>query len=487
MRRKRRVKIVATLGPASSSPEVIRELIEAGADLFRINMSHTPHKKLSELHTTIRRIEEGLRRPIGILVDLQGPKLRVGEFADERVTLDEGETFIFDTDQAPGDSNRVFLPHPEIFESVAVGDQLLLDDGKLRLQVSKAPSARHDRIEARVLVGGTLASRKGISLPDTILPVNAMTEKDAADLEYAAGVGIDWVALSFVQRAEDIEAARDIAGQRAAIMAKIEKPSAVEDLDRVLEISNGLMVARGDLGVEMPVEKVPGLQKKIVRAARTAGKPVVIATQMLESMIHSPVPTRAEVNDVATAVFDGADAVMLSAESAVGDYPVEAVRTMDRVAIEVEQDPSYDGIIHAQQPIPRATGADAISAAAHNVADTLNLSVIICYTSTGSTGLRVARERPAQPVLALTPVPATARRLAIVWGLDCGLTGDPTDLDDMVARACRIAFEMEFAKPGDQVIITAGVPLGTPGSTNMLRVARVGEGGSVLSKGHKLV
>ena len=487
MRRKRRVKIVATLGPASTSPEVIKELIEAGTDVFRINMSHTSHDGLKELHTTIRRIEEGLRRPIGILVDLQGPKLRVGEFENGNVALEDGAFFTLDTDKTPGNGKRVHLPHPEIFESVSVGDQLLLDDGKLRLQVSKAPSTGSDSIEAKVIVGGRLASRKGISLPDTLLPVSAMTDKDAADLEYAVGVGIDWVALSFVQRAEDIEAAREIAGNRAAIMAKIEKPSAIEDLERVLEISNGLMVARGDLGVEMPVEKVPGLQKKIVRAARTAGKPVVIATQMLESMITSPVPTRAEVNDVATAVFDGADAVMLSAESAVGDYPIEAVKTMDRVAIEVEQDPSYDGIIHSQQPIPRATGADAISAAAHTVADTLKLSVIICYTSTGSTGLRAARERPDQPVLALTPIPETARRLAIVWGLDCGLTGDPTDLDDMVARACRIAYEMEFAKPGDQVIITAGVPLRTPGSTNMLRVARVGERGTVLTKGRKLV
>ncbi len=485
MRRRRCVKIVATLGPASTDKKVILELFKAGADVFRINMSHTSHEELVELRKTIRGIEEDLRRPIGILVDLQGPKLRIGDFANGGIDLKSGDFFKLDRKQTPGDQNRVQLPHPEIFESVAIGDQLLLDDGKLRLQVSKVPSANFDGIEAKVLVGGHLSSRKGISLPDTLLPVSAMTDKDREDLAFAAELGVDWVALSFVQRAEDVIAAREIVGDRTALMSKIEKPSAIEDLDRVLEFSNGLMVARGDLGVELPVEKVPGLQKKIIRAARAAGKPVVIATQMLESMITSPLPTRAEVNDVATAVFDGADAVMLSAESAVGKYPVEAVKTMDRVAYEVEQDPAYDSLIHAEEAIPRATGADAISAAAHTVANTLNVAVIICYTSTGSTGLRVARERPEQPVLALTPIPDTARRLAIVWGLDCGLTGDPTDLDDMVERACRIAYEMKFAKQGDQVIITAGVPLGTPGSTNMLRVARVGKNGTVLHKGVK--
>jgi pyruvate kinase len=332
------------------------------------------------------------------------------------------------------------------------------------------------RIDVKIVTGGMLGSRKGISLPDTELPLGALTDKDRADLECAMSLGVAWVALSFVQRAEDIAEARKLTGGRVAIMAKIEKPAAVHHLKEIIDLADGIMVARGDLGVEMPVEKVPGLQKRISRGARNAGKPVVIATQMLESMIYTPVPTRAEVSDVATAVFEGADAVMLSAESAVGKYPVEAVATMDRVAKEVERDPLYAAIIHAQRIDAQATGADAISAAARTVAETLNLAAIVCYTASGATSLRAARERPQQPILALTPIPATGRKLALVWGLHCVLTDDPFDLDDMVEKACRIAYQEGFATPGEQVIISAGVPLGIPGATNMLRIAPVDDG-----------
>ena len=475
MRRQRRAKIVATLGPASSDPAMLRQLFEAGADVFRINMSHTPPELLTELHDAIRSLESQQGRPIGMLVDLQGPKLRIGAFQDESVILEDGASIRFDKDDEPGTHARVHLPHPQIFEAVEAGHQLLLDDGKLRFEITEATD---DQIVARALVGGKLSSRKGISVPDAVLPMGAMTEKDRADLDFALGLGVDWVALSFVQRSEDVAEARKVARGRAAIMTKIEKPAAISQLDEIIEMSDGIMVARGDLGVEMPLEQVPGLQKRITRAARQAGKPVVIATQMLESMITAPVPTRAEVSDVATAVYDGADAVMLSAESAVGEFPVEAVKTMDKVAQEVEQDSLYDTMIHAQQTEPEATGADAISAAARTVAETLNLSAIVCYTSSGATGLRAARERPAQPVLALTPITATGRRLAVVWGLHCVLTSDPEDLDDMVDRACRIAYQEGFASPGQRVIISAGVPLGTPGATNMLRVAFVGDGGS---------
>ncbi len=359
--------------------------------------------------------------------------------------------------ESVGGLGRVHLPHPEIFEAVEPGHTLLLDDGKFRLRVVEASDVR---IDAEVLTGGRLSSRKGISLPDTVLPLGAMTEKDRADLEQAVSLGVAWIALSFVQRADDIAEARKLARGQSAIMAKIEKPAALTQLKDIIELADGIMVARGDLGVEMPVEKVPGLQKQITRAARNAGKPVVVATQMLESMILSPVPTRAEVSDVATAVFEGADAVMLSAESAVGKYPVEAVATMDRVAMEVERDPLYEPIIHAQRIQAEATGADAISAAARTIAATLNLAAIICYTASGATSLRAARERPEQPILALTPVPATARKLSVVWGLHCVLTDDPKDLDDMVAKACRIAYEEGFATPGQRVIISAGVPLG---------------------------
>ena len=478
MRRNRRVKILATLGPASSAPDVIESYFLAGVDVFRINMSHSSFDMVRGLHSAVRAAEMKHGRPIGILADLQGPKFRVGKLGGDRVDLKTGQTYIFDSQEQEGDDQRVFLPHPQIFDGVEEGHSLLLDDGKIRMRVTEvAPS----RIAAEVMVGGPLASRKGISMPDTILPINPLTDKDKADLDFVLKLGVDWVGLSFVQRGEDVALARRMIGQGAAIMSKIEKPSAIADLDQIIAQSDGLMVARGDLGVEMPVERVPGLQKQITRKARAAGKPVVIATQMLESMISSPVPTRAEVSDVATAVFDGADAIMLSAESAVGKFPIEAIGMMDRIAIEAEADPTYDVLVHATSTPPQETAADAIAAATHAVADTLKLSAIICFTATGSTALRVARERPGLPVIGLTPVVATARRLAVVWGMHCVLTSDPENLADMVKKACRIAFEEGFVRAGSGVIITAGVPLGSPGTTNMVRIAYVNEQGETTS------
>ena len=473
MRRKRRVKIVATLGPASNNEETMRRLFEAGADVFRVNMSHATHDGMREVHGIVRKLEAEYSRPIGILVDLQGPKLRIGKFESGAIRLTEGDVLSFVRREAIGGLGHVHLPHPEIFAAVKPGHTLLLDDGKFRLRVVEASDVR---IDAEVQTTGVLGSRKGISLPDTVVPLGSLTDKDRADLEYALSLGVAWIALSFVQRADDIAEARKLARGRSAIMAKIEKPSALNHLKAIIDLADGIMVARGDLGVEIPVEKVPGLQKQIIRAARNAGKPVVVATQMLESMIYAHAPTRAEVSDVATAVFDGADAVMLSAESAVGKYPVQAVETMDRVAIEVERDPLYEAIIHAQRIDPEATGADAISAAARTVAETLNLAAIACYTASGATALRAARERPHQPIVALTPIPATGRKLALVWGQHCVLTDDPRDLDDMVAKACRIAYQEGFALPGQRIIISAGVPLGTPGATNLLRIAFVGDG-----------
>jgi pyruvate kinase len=480
MRRSRRVKIVATLGPASSSPEMIERLFEAGVDVFRINMSHSSFDVVKKLHAAVRSAEAKFGRPIGILADLQGPKFRVGEIGGGSAMLNEGSTFAFDTTEQPGTPDRVFLPHPQIFEAVEPGHTLLLDDGKVRMTVTAKTTKR---VEASVVVGGVLASRKGISLPDTVLPIGPLTDKDRTDLDYALRLGVDWVALSFVQRGEDMRLARQIVGQGASLMAKIEKPAAITDLDAIVANSDGLMVARGDLGVEMPVERVPGLQKQIVSKARAAGKPVVVATQMLESMITSPVPTRAEVSDVATAVFDGADAIMLSAESAVGKYPIEAIRMMDRIAIEVQSDPNYNAIVHATRTPPQETSADAIAAAAHTVADTLKLAGIICYTATGSTALRVARERPNLPVIGLSPVVATGRKLALAWGVHCVLTGDPENQAAMVRKACRIAFEEGFAKSGEGVLIIAGVPLGSPGTTNMVRIAYLDDQGNPVAEG----
>ena len=474
MRRSRKVKILATLGPASSDEAMIKRLFEAGADVFRINMSHTDHELMRTLVGRIRAVEQQVGRPIGILADLQGPKLRVGKFADDAQELVPGATFTLDDDATPGDGTRVQLPHPEILESVKPGDRLLIDDGRLQLRAEKADGKK---IVCTVISGTKISNRKGVSLPDTELPVGALTPKDRKDLDAVLATGVDWVALSFVQRPEDLAEVRKIARGRAAIMSKIEKPQAVARLGEIIELSDALMVARGDLGVEMPLEAVPGIQKQITRAARRAGKPVVVATQMLESMISAPVPTRAEVSDVSIAVFEGADAVMLSAESAAGDYPVEAVGMMNAIAEKVETDPLYPGIINAQRSEPEATGADAISLAARQIAETLKLAAIVTYTSSGTTGLRAARERPQLPIIALSPVVETARRLSLVWGTHCVVTGDASDLDDMVDRACRIVFEEKFGTGGDRIIITAGVPLGTPGATNMLRIAYIAADG----------
>ena len=470
MRRMRRAKIVATLGPASSDTAMIGKLFAAGVDVFRINMSHTSQNRLRELVAMIRSVEGETERPIGILVDLQGPKLRLGTFTGGSAMVSNGANFVLDSDPAPGDSTRAYLPHPEIFTAVAPGRTLLIDDGKVRLTVTQA---ERQRIATRVEVGGKVSDRKGISLPDSTMPFSALAEKDRSDLEAALNAGIDWVALSFIQRPEDVAEAKKITRGRAAVMAKIEKPQAVHRLAEIMELADALMVARGDLGVEMPLEKVPGVQKQMTRLGRTTGKPVVVATQMLESMINSPVPTRAEVSDVATAIYEGADAVMLSAESAAGKYPVDAVATMNRIAEEVEADELYRSMIDAQRAVPEATGADAIADAARQIADTLDLAAVVCWTSSGSTGLRMARERPRPPIVALSPNIATGRRLSVVWGVHCVITEDAHDQDDMVDRASRIAFREGFAKAGQRVIIVAGLPLGTPGATNMLRIAYV--------------
>jgi pyruvate kinase len=450
---------------------MIETLFEAGADVFRINMSHTPQDRMRALVASIREVERKRDRPIGILADLQGPKLRIGEFAEPAVQIKNGATFVLDSEPTPGTAERVYLPHPEILAALKPGHKLLLDDGKIRLEAVET-SPKH--AITRVVVGGKLSARKGVNLPDTTIALPALTAKDRSDLDAVLEAGADWIGLSFVQRPEDVAEAKKITRGRAAVMAKIEKPQAVSRLGDILELADALMVARGDLGVELPLERVPGVQKQMTRAARRAGKPVVVATQMLESMISSPAPTRAEVSDVATAIFEGADAVMLSAESAAGQYPAEAVGTMDRIATEVEADPTYRTIINSQRNEPEATGADAIAAATRQIAETVDLAAIVCWTSSGSTALRVARERPSPPTVALSPNLSTGRRLAVVWGVHCVVTEDARDQDDMVQRASRIVVREGFAKVGQRVIIVAGIPLGTPGATNMVRIAFVG-------------
>ena len=470
MRRHRRVKILATLGPASQDREMLVKLFQAGADVFRINMSHASHDAMRERIRMIRSIEAEFNRPIGILVDLQGPKLRVGTFANGAEDLPKGADFILDSDPTPGTAARVHLPHPEILRALRPGHAVLIDDGKIKLHITEATDGR---AAAVVDVPGRISNKKGVSLPDTEIATSAMTAKDRSDLDAALNEGVDWIAVSFVQRADDVAEVKKIARGRASVLAKIEKPQAIARLEEIMEASDAMMVARGDLGVEMPLEKVPGLQKRITRMARRFGKPVVVATQMLESMITLPVPTRAEVSDVATAVFEGADAVMLSAESASGQFPVEAVSTMNRIAEEVERDPLYPTIIAAQRPEPEPTGADVIAFATRTAAETLDLKAVVAWTSSGSTGLRISRERPRMPVLALTPNVDSARRLALAWGVHPLVTEDAHDVDDMVDRACAHAFSEGFASQDDRVVVVAGVPFGAPGATNMVRLAFV--------------
>ena len=469
MKRSRNLKIVATLGPASSDYQMIRALFEAGADVFRLNMSHGTQDEQRARLEIIRQVEKDMDRPIAILADLQGPKLRCGQFARGKEKLKKGQGFRFDLDPAPGDATRVQLPHQEIFAALKPGETLLVNDGKIRLKVAQCGA---DFADCTVEVGGKISDRKGVNVPGVVLPLSALSEKDRSDLEFACTLGVDWLALSFVQRPEDVEEARALADGRAAILSKIEKPAAVDCFEDILAVSDGIMVARGDLGVELPVQCVPPIQKRLVHTCRKAGKPVIVATQMMESMIESPVPTRAEVSDVATAIYEGADAVMLSAESAAGKFPVEAVSTMDAVAREVEDDPTYRTVIEASRRIDRHTVADGIVSAAREIAESTDIKVICCFTQSGTTAALTARERPRVPIIALTPLIGTARRLCLSWGITCYLVTDVVDRFKMaVVNAARAARLSGLAGAEDQIVVTAGVPFNVPGTTNILRVA----------------
>lgn len=472
MPRNRQAKIVATLGPASSSPEIIAALFDEGVDVFRLNFSHGSHEEHRARLETIRRLEQSAGRPIGVMADMQGPKLRVGTFKSNMVELLAGQPYRLDLSDEPGDGERAPLPHREIFQAAKEGTELLLDDGRIRLRVT---AAGRDFAETEVVTGGVLTARKGVNVPGVVLPLSPLTRKDRSDLAFALDLGVDWIALSFVQRPEDIAAARKLIDGRAAILCKFEKPAAIERMEELIHLSDAVMVARGDLGVEMPPEEVPIMQRRLVATCREQGKPVIVATQMLESMVGAPAPTRAEASDVATAVYDGADAVMLSAETAAGRYPLEAVQIMDRIIKRVEADPTYRHGLNLTQRRPHATASDAISAAARQSAETISAAAIVTYTTSGSTTLRASRERPAVPILGLTPQTATARRLALVWGVHSVETGDVHDFATMVRKACATARDEGLAGPDTRVVITAGVPFGTPGATNILRIARITE------------
>ena len=472
MRRQRNIKIVATLGPSSSDYDTIKDLHLAGADVFRLNMSHGTHDEIAKRHKIIRQIEDELSSPIAILADLQGPKLRVGPFKNGIEELTENEKFRLDLKDELGTKDRVQLPHPEIFQALHEGAHLLINDGKIKLMVEKCGP---DFADCLVLNGGEISDRKGVNVPDVILPLAALSEKDRADLDFICDLGIDWLALSFVQRAEDIVDARNLIAGRASVISKIEKPSAVKSFDEILKVSDGVMVARGDLGVELPVQNVPPIQKRLVRKCRAAAKPVIVATQMLESMIESPMPTRAEVSDVATAIYEGSDAIMLSAESAAGQFPIQAVETMNNVAIEVESDPTYTEVMEASRRAKRNSVADGIVSAAREIAETTDIKAICCFTQTGTTALLTARERPRVPIIALSSEIETARRLALTWGTNCVLSGNKTRFKEAVVSAVRAALAEGLADETEQVVITAGVPFNITGTTNLLRVAPCNE------------
>ncbi|MBS7664453.1 pyruvate kinase [Pseudomonas lalucatii] len=463
----KKVKILATLGPAIKSIDDIRQLVEAGVNLFRLNFSHGEHADHALRYNWVRDVEKQLGHPVGILMDLQGPKLRVGRFAEGKINLQRGDAFRLDLDSTPGTAQRVNLPHPEIIDALQPGMNLLLDDGRLRLQVT----AKHaDAVDTQVIAGGELSDRKGVNVPEAVLQLSPLTEKDRLDLAFGLKLGVDWVALSFVQRPEDIIEARALIQDKAFLMAKIEKPSAVVHLEKIAELCDAIMVARGDLGVEVPAENVPRIQKDIIHTCRKLGRPVVVATQMLESMRFSPAPTRAEVTDVANAVAEGADAVMLSAETASGDYPLEAVSMMSKIICQVENGPDFQSQLDVNRPQAEATSADAISCAIRRISAILPVSVLVNYTESGASSLRASRERPKAPILSLTPNLHTARRLTVAWGIYSVVSADLHEVDDIATTALSAAQEQALAKPGDTVVITAGVPFGKPGTTNSLRI-----------------
>jgi pyruvate kinase len=469
MIRNRRTRIVATLGPTSATPDMVLALARAGVDVFRLNFSHGSHDDHAKSYANVRAAEEETGRPLGVLADLQGPKLRLGTFTATSVALQKGAHFRLDRDPTPGDETRCCLPHPEIFAALDVGEDLLIDDGKVRLRVLEHGA---DWAKTEVIQPGPVSNRKGVNVPTAVLPISAMTDKDRKDLRFALSLGVDWVALSFVQRAADMAELRKLVAGKAACLAKIEKPAALEHLAEILDYCDGVMVARGDLGVELAPEDVPVAQKTILRAARERGVPTIVATQMLESMINAAAPTRAEASDVANAVYEGTDALMLSAETANGQFPLEAVSVMSRIAQRVEADPRWPGLMDAEHSAPEIEVPDAVSAAARTAANASKAACLVAFTATGTTALRVARERPLQPVLALSTDIRTARKLALVWGMEARVTQDPKDVEDMATVASKLSSKLGLAKTGDRIVIVAGLPFGTKGGTNLMRIAR---------------
>ncbi len=466
----RKTKILATIGPSSEKITKIEKLVLSGVDAFRINCSHTKGSQLKNYIENIRKVEKKLKKPIGILIDLQGPKLRIGEIKNNSIILKKGQKILLIKKIKSSKSNEVPIPEEKVFKSIKVNHPIFIDDGKIKLKVLKVSK---NIIEARVILEGILKSKKGINLPDTVLKNSALTESDKKNVRQGIKYGVDWIALSFIQTPRDISDLRKICKKHVSIMAKIEKPSALNYINEITKLADGLMIARGDLGVELPIQDVPGWQKRIIREARIQGKPVIVSTQMLESMITSKTPTRAEVSDVATAVFEGSDAVMLSAESAVGNNPELAVNMMDKIAHSVEKNPNYSSILSAQLEETPDSTPDAIATAVRSLATELKSPLIVCYTESGSTGIKVSRVRPEQMILTVTPIIETARKLTLVWGVKCIVQKDANNLEEMIKMTKAFSKKQKIIKLGEKMVITAGLPLKKLGTTNLIRVIKV--------------
>lgn len=466
-------KILATVGPATASAEMLEKLVQNGADAFRFNFSHGTKEEHAERYEIVRNLSKKYDRHLTVIADLQGPKLRIGTFATPKIVLQKSDRFTLDMNPEAGDRTRVCLPHKEIFDAVKIDDMLLLNDGNIRLKVKQKTA---DKIITEVIVGGELSAHKGVNLPNVKLPISAITEKDREDLDFALKLGVDWVCLSFVQSVEDVKEAKKLIGDKAWIISKLEKPSAIEELDEIVKESDGIMVARGDLGVECPIQNLPVMQKDIVKACRQFAKPVIVATQMLESMIQNPTPTRAEVSDVATAVYDGADTVMLSAETAAGNYPAEAVKMMHNIISEVEKDDDYYELVQRDRKVMCVDNmADAITYAACDMTYVLpKTAAIITYTASGFTTFLMARERPNLPIISVTYSEEVARRMGIVWGVRA-LVNQETfkDFSKIDQASKNMVARYSIGKKGDFLIITAGYPLGEKGMTNMLHTLEI--------------
>jgi len=470
MKRIRRAKILSTLGPSSSSLEIIERLFIEGTDVFRLNFSHGSIEEHRNNLDKIRNLEKKYDYPICILADLQGPKLRIGGFKKKKEKLKLGQKFNLDLSNELGDSLRVNFPHPDIYEILTPNSKILIDDGRIKMQVLEQ---HKEYLVTELLNEGIISDNKGVNIPDTVLPISSITSKDKSDVSKALDMGVDWVALSFVQSAESVMELKKIVNEKAFIMAKIEKPSAVKSIKQILDVVDGIMIARGDLGVELPPERVPAIQKNIIQQCREAGKPVIVATQMLESMINNNTPTRAEASDVANAIYDGADAVMLSAESAIGKYPIESVVMMNNIIQSVENDSkNYNESIQMQNKHDKST-TDAITNAAYTICENAQAKAIVTFSVSGRTTLRMSRERAPVRVVGISPNLNTARKLQIAWGVHSCFGEDAQNTKQMVANACRIVKKADLGEPGDAIVITAGVPFGNAGSTNLLRIAKI--------------